>query len=98
MVGVSRGRMTSKRQACIQALGEAVATRPLDRNAVQRAAQTLQDELGKEVLVEMAGVAGVYECFTKFVDATGVEPPSPTLMSVMGAVLGVVNWTYSWFY
>jgi hypothetical protein len=44
---------------------------------------------------------GLYECFTKFVDATGKKANSTMVQSVMGFALGAQTWCHSfisWLY
>lgn len=89
--------MTSRRKQLLEALGTAVTTRPLDRDGLAKVAHEIETELGREVLVEMAGAAGIYECVTKFVDATGKEPIPTSMLTVIALILGPINWVYSQF-
>lgn len=46
---------------------------------------------GAELAVEMAAVAGSFECITKVVDATGIKPHPKTMTKVLKGVLTLVK-------
>jgi hypothetical protein len=97
-LAIAKGK---QRYALLQTFALAATTRPLDRNAIAQARQELLATLGPEVLVEASGVVGLYECFTKFVDATGKKANSTMVQSVMGFALGAQTWCHSfisWLY
>ena len=74
-----------------------MTSRPLDKEALQKACDDVERVLGREALVEAAGVAGLFDCFTRFADATGKVPLPSTMLTIMSAVLGSFNWVYSFF-
>jgi hypothetical protein len=89
------------RQSLLRNFALSATTRPLNRTAIAHARQELLKQLGPETLVEACGVIGLFECFTKFVDATGKKANPVTMQSVMTFVLSVQTWMYgilSWLY
>ena len=55
------------------------------------AADEVEAKLGREALVEAAGVAGAFEIFTKVADSTGKEELPPTMLNSIGCVLRLLN-------
>mmetsp|Transcript_46415 Transcript_46415/g.140571 ORF Transcript_46415/g.140571 Transcript_46415/m.140571 type:complete len:113 (+) Transcript_46415:1307-1645(+) len=98
-----RGAMSSSRaarahrEALLTALGEAAAKRPLDRRALSDAARDVERHLGREVLVEAAGVVGHFENVTKCADATGKVPAPDWVLAPLAFFLGLMRWLYYWF-
>jgi hypothetical protein len=90
--------MNERREELLQAFGLAATTRPLNREALATARKQVEEELGREVLVETAATIGTFECFTKFVDATGKVPNPAFMLSIMSVVLGSINWVYGMFW
>lgn len=93
--------VASEREELLQKFALSATARPLDRKAVDRAREDLLETLGPEALVEASGVVGLYECFTKFVDATGKKANPSMEQRVMTLALGTQTWIYSfvsWFY
>lgn len=92
---------SSPREVLIRKLALSATTRPLDREAIEKARNEVLETLGPEALVEASGVVGFFECFTKFVDATGKKANSSVLHNVLTLGLGAQTWIYnvvSWFY
>ena len=87
----------NRRTQLLRDLGTAATKRPLDRVALEEAKSTVEQELTKEVMVDMVGILANFESTTKVVDATGRKPLAPQMYSVMKVVLGSVNWIYSFF-
>lgn len=89
------------RQSLLRKFALSATTRPLDRTVIAQARQELLKQLGPEALVEACGVIGLFECFTKFVLATGKKANPVTMQSVMTFVFFVQTWIYgilSWLY
>ena len=99
MEGVARhgAEKNSSREALLKRLGEASTARPLDLVALKGCADKVEKELSREALVEAAGVVGIFECFTRFADATGKKPIPSSMLSVMSVVLGSLAWIRSFF-
>ena len=100
--GASPTTSRTKREELIVAFGTSATTRPLDRNAIRVARDALMEAYGREVgdaiVVEMSGVVGVFECYTKFVDATGKIRHPRIMTIVLTIVMGTINYFYSWFW
>ena len=98
----SSSTTNNKREELIIAFGTSATTRPLDRNAIKVARDALIEaygnEVGEAIVVEMSGVVGVFECYTKFVDATGKIPHPRIMTFVMTLVMGTINYFYGWFW
>ncbi|KAG7352262.1 hypothetical protein IV203_008310 [Nitzschia inconspicua] len=97
----TNGTLPSEREALLQNFALSATTRPLNREVIDRSRCELLDKLGPEVLVEAAGVVGLFECFTKFVDATGRKANSDKIQNIMAFVLSAQTWIYSvvsWVY
>lgn len=90
----NRGR----REELLRNFGVAATSRPLNMDAIGKARQELKAELGEELLVEAAGVVGLFEIFTKFVDATGKRALPNAAFSKMSRDLGIKNWFHSLFW
>lgn len=72
---------------------------------IHKLRQRILIELGPEVLIEACGVIGLFECFTKFVDATGKQPNPFIIQNMMTIIFGIRNiitkimlWLLSSFY
>ena len=86
-----------ERDELLVSLSHAVAARPMDREALQHASNAVEAKLGREALVEAAGVCGAFEVFTKLADSTGKEAVPASSLKVIGFVLKNANRMYSCF-
>lgn len=75
-------------------LANAVAARPMDPAALRQAADSVEAKLGREALVEAAGVAGAFETFTKVADSTGKEEFPSSMLNSIGCVLKLLSWIH----
>lgn len=82
---------SSRRAKVLQDLATAATSRPLDRSAITKAREAVKTMLGEEAVVETAGVIGLFECFTKFVDATGKSANPPDFHKKLTWDLSRVN-------
>jgi hypothetical protein len=68
---------------------------------MKTARESLVAEMGKEMLLEMAGTGAFFELITKVADCTGKTPlPSfavPVVKSVMAVLRGAYD-MWSWFF
>lgn len=88
-----------ERRQVLTRLANAVSERPLDQHAVREAALELETKLGREALVEAAGVCGAFEgAFTKIADATGKDAQSAGMLKAIELVMGTATKLQSWFY
>jgi len=69
----------------------------MDVAALRQASKDVEVELGREVLVESAAVAGSFEMFTKLADATGKESAPAAEIMFFNVVMAGVNRAYSYF-
>ncbi len=80
-----------ERDEVLIGLANAVAARPMDQVALRQAADEVEAKLGREALVEAAGVAGAFETFTKVADSTGKEEIPPTMLNSIGLHAGCLR-------
>lgn len=79
------------------ALCQAVARRPMDRNALRKAANDIQGLMGENALTEAACTVGGMELMTRVADTTGKRPKSPIVLSIVSLVLSLIRWILSFF-